>query len=59
MKRKSDPNAWKKGLPVFQVVGLSSVEAALIVIKKDALKVKTDRELLFGLIAGLPTPASR
>ena len=60
MKRKSDPNAWKKGKDIkhFQIA-LRPLEAAKVVIAKDALKVKTDRELLMGLIAGLPTPASR
>ena len=57
-QRKSNPNAWKIGRKGFQV-GLSSLEAAKVVIAKDALKVKTDRELLMGLIAGLPTPADR
>ena len=56
---KRDSNAWKKGKPMFQVGGLSDVEAAQVVIAKDRLKVKTDRQLLMGLIAGLSTPASR
>ena len=55
---KRDRNAWKKGRKYFQVA-LGSVEAAQVVIAKDRLKVKTDRQLLMGLIAGLSTPASR
>ena len=55
---KRDSNAWKKGRKYFQVA-LGSVEAAQVVIAKDRLKVKTDRQLLMGLIAGLSTPASR
>ena len=59
MKRKSIiANAHRKNKKHFQA-WLKPLETAQVVIAKDRLKVKTDRELLMGLITGLPTPASR